>query len=44
MSDRAPTVSRFDLRASTYEDSVLQQFLFVPVHQAALLLGRRILP
>ncbi|HKP99363.1 MAG TPA: class I SAM-dependent methyltransferase [Actinomycetes bacterium] len=37
-------MSRFDLRASTYEDSVLQQFLFVPVHQAALRLGRRILP
>ena len=44
MSDRAPTVSRFDLRAGTYEDSLLQQFLFVPVHQTALLLGRRILP
>ena len=37
-------MSRFDLRASTYEDSVLQQFLFVPVHQTALRLGRRILP
>jgi SAM-dependent methyltransferase len=44
MSDRAPTVSRFDLRASTYEDSLLQQFLFVPAHEAALLLGRRVLP
>jgi SAM-dependent methyltransferase len=44
MSDRTPTVSRFDLRASTYEDSVLQQFLFVPVHQTALRLGRQILP
>lgn len=44
MSDPALTVSRFDLRASTYEDSVLQRFLFVPVHQTALLLGRRILP
>ena len=37
-------MSRFDLRAGTYEDSVLQQFLFVPVHQTSLLLGRRILP
>lgn len=44
MSDRAPAVSRFDLRAGTDEDSVLQQFLFVPVHQTSLLLGRRILP
>jgi ubiquinone/menaquinone biosynthesis C-methylase UbiE len=44
MGDRAVTMSRFDLRARTYEDSVLQQFLFVPVHQAALLLGRRTLP
>jgi ubiquinone/menaquinone biosynthesis C-methylase UbiE len=44
VSDRAVTVSRFDLRASTYEDSVLQKFLFVPVHQTALRLGRRMLP
>ena len=44
MSDQAPTLSRFDLRASTYEDSVLQEFLFDPVHQTVLQLGRRILP
>ena len=44
MSDRGPTWSRYDLRASTYEDSVLQQFLFVPVQQTALQLGRRLLP
>jgi ubiquinone/menaquinone biosynthesis C-methylase UbiE len=36
--------TRFDLRASTYEDSVLQDFLFVPVQQAALQLARRSLP
>jgi ubiquinone/menaquinone biosynthesis C-methylase UbiE len=35
------TVSRFDLQASTYEDSALQELLFVPAHQAALRLGRR---
>lgn len=44
MSGPAPTTSRFDLRASTYDDSVLQEFLFVPVHQRALQLGRRLLP
>lgn len=44
MSDRAPTLSRFDLRARTYEDSVLQEFLFVPVHQTVLQLGQRMLP
>jgi ubiquinone/menaquinone biosynthesis C-methylase UbiE len=33
------TVSRFDRRASTYEDSVLQQFLFGPVHQTTLQLA-----
>ena len=37
-------MSRFDLRAGTFEDSLLQEFLFVPVHQTALLLGRRALP
>jgi SAM-dependent methyltransferase len=44
MSGSGPTTSRFDLRASTYEDSVLQEFLFVPVHHRALQLGRRFLP
>ena len=44
LSDPGPTSSRFDLRASSYEDSVLQEFLFVPVQQAALQLGRRFLP
>jgi ubiquinone/menaquinone biosynthesis C-methylase UbiE len=36
--------SRFDRRASSYEDSVLQQFLFVPVQQATLRLARQLLP
>jgi len=44
VSDPGPTSSRFDLRASTYEDSVLQEFLFVPVQQTAVQLGRRFLP
>jgi ubiquinone/menaquinone biosynthesis C-methylase UbiE len=44
VSSPGPTTSRFDLRASTYDDSVLQEFLFVPVHQRALQLGRRFLP
>jgi Fe-S cluster assembly iron-binding protein IscA len=38
------TPSRFDRRASTYEDSTLQQFLFVPVHQTALQLALQLLP
>jgi predicted TPR repeat methyltransferase len=36
--------SRFDRRASSYEDSVLQQFLFVPVQQTALRLARQLQP
>jgi SAM-dependent methyltransferase len=44
VSDAGPASSRFDLRASTYEDSVLQEFLFVPVQRTALQLGRRFLP
>jgi ubiquinone/menaquinone biosynthesis C-methylase UbiE len=36
--------SRFDRRASSYEDSTLQQFLFVPVHQTALHLALQLLP
>jgi ubiquinone/menaquinone biosynthesis C-methylase UbiE len=38
------TPSRFDRRASTYEDSTLQQFLFGPVHQTALQLALQLLP
>jgi ubiquinone/menaquinone biosynthesis C-methylase UbiE len=38
------TPSRFGRRASTYEDSTLQQFLFIPVHQTALQLARQLLP
>src|SRR5215218_2253403 len=36
--------SRFDRRASSYEDSTLQQFLFVPVQQTALHLTLQLLP
>ena len=32
------------LRASSYEDSTLQQFLFVPVQQTALRLALQLLP
>jgi ubiquinone/menaquinone biosynthesis C-methylase UbiE len=39
-----PPASRFDRRASSDEDSVLQQFLFVPVQQATLRLARQLLP
>jgi ubiquinone/menaquinone biosynthesis C-methylase UbiE len=38
------TPSRFDRRASSYEDSTLQQFLFGPVHQTALQLALQLLP
>jgi ubiquinone/menaquinone biosynthesis C-methylase UbiE len=38
------TASRFDRRASSYEDSPLQQFLFVPVQQTALRLALQLLP
>jgi SAM-dependent methyltransferase len=38
------TLRRFDRRASTYEDSTLQQFLFVPVQQTALRLALQLLP
>jgi ubiquinone/menaquinone biosynthesis C-methylase UbiE len=44
VSGPGPTTSRFDLRASTYDDSVLQEFLFVPVHHRALQLGLRFQP
>jgi ubiquinone/menaquinone biosynthesis C-methylase UbiE len=35
---------RFDRRASSYEDSTLQQYLYAPVHQTALQLALRLLP
>lgn len=38
------TVTRFDRRASTYETSALQQFLFGPVQDTALQLARQHLP
>ena len=44
MSELEPALSRFDRRASTYEDSPLQQFLFAPVQQTALQLALRLLP
>jgi ubiquinone/menaquinone biosynthesis C-methylase UbiE len=44
VSELHSTPSRFDRRASTYEDSTLQQFLFVPVHQTALQLALQLLP
>ena len=44
MSELHSTPSRFDRRASTYEDSTLQQFLFIPVHQTALQLALQLLP
>jgi ubiquinone/menaquinone biosynthesis C-methylase UbiE len=44
MSELEPTPSRFDRRASSYEDSTLQQFLFIPVQQTALQLALQLLP
>jgi ubiquinone/menaquinone biosynthesis C-methylase UbiE len=44
VSELHSTPSRFDRRASTYEDSTLQQFLFVPVHHTALQLALQLLP
>jgi ubiquinone/menaquinone biosynthesis C-methylase UbiE len=44
VSELHSTPSRFDRRASTYDDSTLQQFLFVPVHQTALELALQLLP
>src|SRR4029453_7372139 len=40
----APSASRFDRWASSYEDNTLQQYLFVPVHQTTLQLAVRLLP
>jgi ubiquinone/menaquinone biosynthesis C-methylase UbiE len=44
VSELHSTPSRFDRRANTYEDSTLQQFLFIPVHQTALQLALQLLP
>ena len=44
MSKSDSPASRFDRRASSYEDSVLQQFLFVPVQQTSLRLARQLQP
>ena len=40
----APSASRFDRWASSYEDNTLQQYLFVPVQQTALQLALQLLP
>src|SRR5512132_2702379 len=39
----APSASRFDRWASSYEDNTLQQYLFVPVHQTTLQLAVQLL-
>jgi ubiquinone/menaquinone biosynthesis C-methylase UbiE len=44
VSELHSSLSRFDRRASTYEDSTLQQFLFVPVQQTVLQLALQLLP
>jgi SAM-dependent methyltransferase len=44
MSEPHSPASRFDRRASSYQDSPLQQFLFVPVQQTALRLARQLQP
>jgi SAM-dependent methyltransferase len=44
VSELHSSLSRFDRRASTYEDSTLQQFLFVSVHQTALHLALQLRP
>jgi ubiquinone/menaquinone biosynthesis C-methylase UbiE len=38
------TTSRFDRRASSYQDSALQQFLFGPVQETALQLALELVP
>jgi ubiquinone/menaquinone biosynthesis C-methylase UbiE len=38
------TTSRFDRRASTYQDSALQQFLFGPAQETALQLALELVP
>ena len=44
MSEPDSPASRFDRLASSYQDSPLQQFLFVPVQQTALRLARQLQP
>jgi ubiquinone/menaquinone biosynthesis C-methylase UbiE len=44
MSEPHSPASRFDRRASSYQDSPLQQFLFVPVQQTTLRLARQLQP
>jgi ubiquinone/menaquinone biosynthesis C-methylase UbiE len=44
VSERDSALSRFDRRASSYENSPLQESLFVPVQQTALQLALRLLP
>jgi ubiquinone/menaquinone biosynthesis C-methylase UbiE len=44
MTELDSAASRFDRWASSYEDSTLQQYLFVPVHQTALQLALQLLP
>ena len=44
MSELDPALSRFDRRVSSYEDSALQEFLFVPVQRTALRLALQLLP
>jgi len=41
---KSATLSRFDRRASTYQDSALQHFLFGPVQQTALQLALQHMP
>jgi ubiquinone/menaquinone biosynthesis C-methylase UbiE len=43
-TDRGGHAERFDAWASTYDHSILQPWLFAPVHQAALRLARRHAP
>jgi ubiquinone/menaquinone biosynthesis C-methylase UbiE len=40
----APSASRFDRWASSYEDNTLQEHLFVPVHQTTLQLALQLVP
>lgn len=44
MRELDATTSRFDRRASTYQDSALQQFLFGPAQETALQLALELVP
>ena len=44
MRELDATTSRFDRRASTYQDSALQQFLFGPAQKTALQLALELVP